>query len=319
MHKIAVILPVYNGCRYLEQSIVSVLNQTLSPFEFLICDDGSTDKSIDTIKNIQQKYPGRIKLLVNMKNLGLFATLNILLEAATANLVHIWSQDDIMHPECLSECLKFHSNNPNVGMSYHSVEYIDENNNIIRNESIDNTPQIIPVQLYLNICIRFGCITDNISTVTIDKTKIKNIGFFNKDLKVSGDFEFWTRIAQNSDIGRIDKKLIYLRRHQQQLSRSYSSIYPRIAEDMEIHAKIISLLMGKEKSQGIKFNKYKTQPSYFNDLLFLISKKEYIEAKKAFMLLNANTNILSLFLRWSIFTISRKFKVDKKLIRILTT
>ncbi|WP_316851303.1 glycosyltransferase [Pedobacter agri] len=318
MNDITVILPVYNGERYLKESILSVLSQNIQTFDFIICDDFSSDLSINIIQDIKQKYPDRIKLIENDKNLGLFTTLNILINASPTNLIHIWTQDDVMKPECLLNCIEFHKKYPQLGMSYHSVEYIDENDNIIKNSLIDKTSEIISLNLYLNICIRFGCITDNISTVTLNKDLVKNSGFFKSDLLVSGDFEFWTRIAQVADIGRIDKKLIYLRSHSKQLSRNFKSIYPRIVEDMVIHNNIINLMSRKERIAGEKFYLFKTQTSYFNDLLFLFSKKEYSEAKKTYKALSNDTNIFPLFFRWLIFTISRKLGLENRLLKILT-
>lgn len=316
MNDITVILPVYNGQQYLEESILSVLHQNSQTFDFIICDDFSIDSSIRLIQQIQQKYPGRIKLIENNKNLGLFATLNILINASSTNLIHIWAQDDIMKSDCLINCVQFHKKHPSLGMSYHSVEYIDENNDIIENQLIDNTPEIISFNLYLNISVRYGCITDNISTVTLNKAIIEKTDLFRTDLRVSGDFEFWTRMAEISSIGRIDRKLIYLRRHSNQLSRNFKSIYPRIVEDTSIHKKIISLMTSDEKNKGRKFYLFKTQTSYFNDFLFLISKKEYQEAKKTYKLLSAETNILFLLFRWLIFTISRKLKIENLLLKV---
>ncbi|WP_316736055.1 glycosyltransferase [Pedobacter aquatilis] len=316
MNDITVILPVHNGQQYLEESILSVLSQSSQAFDFIICDDFSSDSSKNIIQGIQEKYPDRIKFIKNTRNLGLFATLNILINTSLTNLIHIWAQDDIMKSDCLVNCIQFHKKHPNLGMSYHSVEYIDENNNIIENHLIDNTPEIIPLNLYLNISVRYGCITDNISTVTLNKAIIEKTDLFRTDLKVSGDFEFWTRIAEMSSIGRIDRKLIYLRRHSNQLSRNFKSIYPRIVEDISIHKKIISLMTGNEKNKGRKFYLFKTQTSYFNDFLFLISKKEYQEAKKTYKSLSAETNIIFLLFRWLIFTVSRKLKIEKLLLKV---
>ncbi|GAI32307.1 unnamed protein product, partial [marine sediment metagenome] len=70
---VTVLMPVYNGEKYLEQAINSILNQTFKDFEFLIIDDGSTDNSVEIIKSFNDS---RIKLFLNNKNLKLIATLN---------------------------------------------------------------------------------------------------------------------------------------------------------------------------------------------------------------------------------------------------
>ena len=70
---ITVLLPVYNGAKYLNEAIESILNQTFSNFEFFIIDDGSTDQSINQVKSYNDP---RIKLFVNKKNMGQSKTLN---------------------------------------------------------------------------------------------------------------------------------------------------------------------------------------------------------------------------------------------------
>ncbi len=57
MPKVSILIPCYNGEKYLRQAIESILNQTFSNFEFLIINDGSTDASADIIKSIIKTYP----------------------------------------------------------------------------------------------------------------------------------------------------------------------------------------------------------------------------------------------------------------------
>ena len=71
--QISVIMAVYNGEKFLEEAIGSILKQTFSNFEFIIIDDGSEDTSLKIIKNFKDK---RISLLENKKNIGLSSSLN---------------------------------------------------------------------------------------------------------------------------------------------------------------------------------------------------------------------------------------------------
>jgi len=68
-------MPVYNTEKYLEECIESILNQTFADFEFIISDDGSTDKSKEIIKKYAEK-DSRIVFLNNPKNRGICANLN---------------------------------------------------------------------------------------------------------------------------------------------------------------------------------------------------------------------------------------------------
>ncbi len=91
-------MPVYNGAKYLNEAIDSILKQTFSDFEFLIIDDGSTDQSIDQIMLYDDP---RIRLVENKNNLGQSETLNKGINLATCKYIARMDQDDISMPERL--------------------------------------------------------------------------------------------------------------------------------------------------------------------------------------------------------------------------
>ncbi|GAA3956347.1 glycosyltransferase family 2 protein [Pedobacter ginsengiterrae] len=308
--EISVILPVYNGSRYLKESIYSVLQQDLNNFEFIVCDDCSTDDSLAIIKKISYENPGKIIILENEVNKGLFGTLNILIEKSSTNLIHLWSQDDIMKPDCLTNCKLFHNRYPFISMSYHGVEYIDNDSKQIKDIKNDGTPEIISSHLYANISIRWGCIPGNISNVTLNRFFLKKTGIFNDKMIVSGDFDLWTRLASISSIGKNNSTLIYLRIHQEQLSRSFKSIYLRVKEDIPIHSQIITMLSENDQIKALRWWNWKTQVSYYNDYIFLKRKGLPLEAKKLHNLLQQNFNLYSLFIKWLIIRILRLIKLE---------
>jgi len=92
---ITVLMPVYNEERYLKEAITSVLNQTFTSFEFLIVDDGSTDKTKDILAS--QTDP-RIKVLTNTTKLGVAASLNIGLKVSNFDIIARMDADDISDP-----------------------------------------------------------------------------------------------------------------------------------------------------------------------------------------------------------------------------
>lgn len=113
MPKVSVIMSVYNGETYLKEAIESILNQTFNDFEFIICDDGSTDNSISIINNYKEQ-DHRIIALVNKNNLGLAASLNKCLEHSTGEYIARMDCDDIANNERLTK----------------QVDYLDKNNDL---------------------------------------------------------------------------------------------------------------------------------------------------------------------------------------------
>lgn len=108
---ITVLLPVYNGEKFLKEAIDSILNQTYSDFELIILDDCSTDHTADIIKAYSDK---RIRYIFNEKNLKISASLNKGISLAKGKYIARMDADDISHPERFQKQIEFFENNPNI-------------------------------------------------------------------------------------------------------------------------------------------------------------------------------------------------------------
>lgn len=98
MVTISVIIPCYNVEKYIEEGLLSVLNQELPAKEILCIDDGSTDKTIQIIRALQEKYPNKIFLYLNEKNRGATYTRNRGLAIAKGDFIQFFDADDILLP-----------------------------------------------------------------------------------------------------------------------------------------------------------------------------------------------------------------------------
>jgi len=94
---VTVIMANYNGERFLSSAIESVQNQTLADLELIICDDASTDGSMQIISSYASGDP-RIKLVRNSSNTGLASARNRALDIASGTWIAVMHSDDIMHP-----------------------------------------------------------------------------------------------------------------------------------------------------------------------------------------------------------------------------
>lgn len=127
--KISVVLPVYNGEKYLEQAIKSVLSQTYTDLELIIVDDGSTDKSGE-IADSFLAADERVKV-IHQKNLKLPAALNNGFTAANGEFFTWTSADNIMLPECLEILAAELLRDRKCDMVYGNMRLIDENGDIL--------------------------------------------------------------------------------------------------------------------------------------------------------------------------------------------
>jgi glycosyltransferase involved in cell wall biosynthesis len=130
---VTVLMPVYNAERFLSEAIDSILNQTLTNFEFLIIDDGSTDNSLNIIKSYADS---RIKLVQNEKNMGITATLNKGIHLAAADLIARMDADDISYSERLLKQYNYLKHHPDCALLSTQARVITEDK---QTEYIDNT------------------------------------------------------------------------------------------------------------------------------------------------------------------------------------
>lgn len=232
---ITVLLPVYNGRKYLGEAVESVLAQEHADFELLACDDASSDDSGVVLESYRDP---RLRVFRNASNKGLFANLNELASRAQAPLLRLWAQDDRMKPNCLRSELAFWSKHPELGLSYCAYDTINDRGEVVREPDFDATPEVIAPWLAAQIAFYWGCLAGNISTVTIRRSVLERVGPFNTALRASGDFDMWTRISGEHPIGFIRDALVQIRAHDEQLSRSANLSVTFIREDRAVRREL---------------------------------------------------------------------------------
>jgi len=122
---ISVITVVYNGEKYLEQTIKSVINQTYKSIEYIIIDGGSTDKTLDIIK----KYEKHIAYWVSEPDKGLYDAMNKGIGVAKGELIGMINSDDWYEPNAVELIVNAYKNNPNKTI-FHADRYdVDESGN----------------------------------------------------------------------------------------------------------------------------------------------------------------------------------------------
>lgn len=247
--RITVILSVYNGGAFLKLSLESVLAQHMEDFEFLIMDDCSTDDSWNYLQSVRDE---RVKIFRQEQNRGLFPCLNELIAKGKAGLVKLWSQDDIMNPNCLGETVLFHKKHPYIGFSYSDRERIDIEGVLEPQFYRDGTPEIISSELHARISFYTGSIAGNIANVCINRVALEKVGLFHEEMNISADFEMWVRLAKEHDTGFINQKLVKLRDHTGQLSRKRKYFIRRPIEDMHVFNYLLSYVSPQVRDEGLK-------------------------------------------------------------------
>lgn len=124
---VTVIIASYNHAPYIEQSILSVLNQTYSNIELLVVDDGSSDDSVERIRRLQALHGFDFRV---QQNQGLTNTLNGAIARAKGSLIAPFGSDDIMLSERIATQVAYMDGKPEVGICAGNIELIDSDGNL---------------------------------------------------------------------------------------------------------------------------------------------------------------------------------------------
>ena len=126
MSTVSVIMGIYNCATTLGEAIDSIVNQTFSDWELIMCDDGSQDNTLSVALEYKEKYPPKIVVLKNEKNLGLNATLNRCLAVAKGKYIARMDGDDVCSPERFAKELAVLESEPEIAIVSTDMAYFDE-------------------------------------------------------------------------------------------------------------------------------------------------------------------------------------------------
>lgn len=218
MPVISVVIPVYNKEKFIENTIYSVLNQTLSDFELIIVDDSSTDKSLSIIDSIKDK---RIKTY-SIKNSGVSKSRNYGVEKSSSNLIAFLDADDLWKNNHLEQLYKLYLENPNCGM--YAMSYIKNINFKSYKKSYFGLSNFSGILENFFTSSSVDCIASS-SSVMIPLYVFKKINGFNKNLKKREDTALWIKIALNYKIAfsTITTVEIVITEHGNHLSKSHEN------------------------------------------------------------------------------------------------
>ena len=211
MCEISVVMPVYNAEMYVKDAIESVLKQSFGVFEFIIIDDGSTDKTCSIIQSFDDK---RIKLIVNKHDF--IGSLNLGLDSAEGKYIARMDADDIMHIDRLKIQYSIMENETEITVCGAGIVRFGAN---LRPESLAHFSGLIknPLLKFIQRNFLFHP-TAMIRTDFLREHKLKYENYFYAE-----DFKFWTEIAKMGGQFYIDNQpLLYYRISDNQVSKQKS-------------------------------------------------------------------------------------------------
>ena len=218
-------MSVYNGERFLSSAIQSILAQTYKNIEFIIVNDGSTDRSREIILGHQQDDP-RIKLLDNEKNSGLIYSLNKGLAASSGKYIARMDADDLSLPTRFAKQVHYMERNPDVGaLGVRTYEGL-----LSRMINATYTPGKIQCKYAL---LFYNCIGHPgvmLRKATLEEHHLN----YSSDYLYAEDFKLWTEIAKVTNIDLLPDPLLYYRPHAGQVSKTH------LSRQIQTHARIVT-------------------------------------------------------------------------------
>ncbi|WP_051292804.1 glycosyltransferase family 2 protein [Citrifermentans bremense] len=218
---ISVVLPVYNGEKYLNEAINSILTQTFADFEFIIIDDGSTDSSLEILKRYQQEDV-RIKVVVQ-ENQNLATTLNNLIELATGEWIARMDQDDIALPHRFERQLDL-LERTGADICGTWVKFFGSWDR--RTWKTYQSDEAIKIQMLFNS--PFAHPTIMMRTDLAKKLK------YDKACEKAEDYDLWVRAAQVGwNMVNVPEVLLLYRRHASQITTSSFCKQRHVSEEIQ--------------------------------------------------------------------------------------
>ncbi len=125
--KISVIMGIYNCASTLSEALDCIINQTYTNWEIVMCDDGSTDDTLKVANEYKNKYPNKIFVLKNEKNMGLNFTLNHCLYESKGEYIARMDGDDTCSPQRFEKEISVLEENPDIAFVSTDMMFFDEN------------------------------------------------------------------------------------------------------------------------------------------------------------------------------------------------
>jgi glycosyltransferase involved in cell wall biosynthesis len=204
--RVSVIIPVYNGERFLQSTLMSVVNQESVDLELIIVNDGSTDSTSEILSTFKSEYPDRVSV-ISQENLGEAKAVNIGVAQSTGEFLVILSADDLLHQNHLLELSKALSQAPNAVVVYCDWLQIDEFGTVVR--------EVKTLSYDIRALIAdFVCIPG--PGALIRRSAIPEAGLRDPRYKFVSDYGSWLRLACRGTFIRVAKPLASYRLHRGQ-------------------------------------------------------------------------------------------------------
>jgi glycosyltransferase involved in cell wall biosynthesis len=250
-NKISVIIPVYNGEKTIKFTIESVLNQTFSNLEIIVINDGSTDSTVEVVKNISDS---RVQIF-SYSNAGPSTSRNRGITQASGEYISFIDADDMWTNDKLESQLAALQNNKNASVAYSWTDFIDADDKFVKaGRRITSVGNVYSKLLVCNFL-------ENGSNALISRYALETVGGFDESLWAAEDWDVWLRLSADYEFVVVPKVQILYR-------VSSSSLSTNLLK-MEVDSlQVIERAFTYEKAKSLQHLKKESLAQFYKYMTF---------------------------------------------------
>jgi glycosyltransferase involved in cell wall biosynthesis len=182
MTKISIVIPAYNAERYIGEALESVFAQTMAPYEIIVVDDGSTDRTAEIVRSFDKEVH-----YIKQQNQGVSVARNTGIQAATGDWIALLDSDDLLRPEKIERQIARIESTPNLVVVYSAFTFLYADGATVESP-------VFPAQnLWPALRYRTPILP---STAIIRRSALDEVGAFPVGIKYAEDWQIWLRLIR---------------------------------------------------------------------------------------------------------------------------
>lgn len=244
--KVTIVIPVYNGAKYIKYALESAIAQTYDNLEILVVNDGSTDKTEEIIK----PYIGKKVRYIKKENGGVSTALNLALDKMEGEYFSWLSHDDTYEPNKIEREIEFLKENNWLGKKvivFSDYYLIDKNGKLIAEAKKDHEETVRSPE--------YNLLKGHINglSLLIPKTAFDDFGKFDTELSCAQDYEMWRRMMKKYKFVHLPEALVSTRWHKKQTTQTSPKV---LTEGNKFYSDTLAEIPEKrmEELEGSRYN-----------------------------------------------------------------